>query len=31
MIDITFDFRSDAKSKDPDTYSPTLNAYHRAL
>lgn len=31
MIDITFDFRSDAKGKDPDTYSPTLNAYHRAL
>lgn len=31
MIDITFDFRSDSKSRDPDTYSPTLNAYHRAL
>ena len=31
MIDITFDFRSDANGKDPDTYSPTLNAYHRAL
>lgn len=31
MIDITFDFRSDSKGKDPDTYSPTLNAYHRAL
>ena len=31
MIDITFDFRSDAKGKDPDTYSPMLNAYHRVL
>lgn len=31
MIDITFDFRSDSKGKDPDGYSPTLNAYHRAL
>ena len=31
MIDITFDFRSDSKGRDPDTYSPTLNAYHRAL
>ena len=31
MIDITYDFRSDAGGKDPDTYSPTLNAYHRAL
>ena len=31
MIDITFDFRSDSKGKDPDAYSPTLNAYHRAL
>lgn len=31
MIDITYDFRSDARGKDPDTYSPTLNAYHRAL
>ena len=31
MIDITFDFRSDSKDKNPDTYSPTLNAYHRAL
>ena len=24
MIDITFDFRSDSKGKDPDAYSPTL-------
>ena len=31
MIDISFDFRSDSKGRDPDTYSPTLNAYHRAL
>ena len=31
MIDITFDFRTDSDGKDPDTYSPTLNAYHRAL
>ena len=31
MIDITFDFRSDSGGKDPDAYSPTLNAYHRAL
>jgi len=31
MIDITFDFRTDSKGKDPDTFSPTLNAYHRAL
>ena len=31
MIDITFDFRTDARGKDPDTYSPTLNAYHRTL
>ena len=31
MIDITFDFRSDSRGKDPDAYSPTLNAYHRAL
>lgn len=32
MIDITYDFRSDTpKGKDPDTYSPTLNNYHRIL
>ena len=31
MIDITFDFRSDAKGRDPDAYSPTLNAYHKIL
>ena len=31
MIDITFDFRTDARGKDPDAYSPTLNAYHKIL
>lgn len=31
MIDITFDFRTDSNGKDPDAYSPTLNAYHKAL
>ena len=31
MIDITFDFRSDSRGKDPDGYSPTLNAYHKIL
>ena len=31
MIDITFDFRSDSSGKDPDSYSPTLNAYHKTL
>ena len=31
MIDITFDFRTDSKGRDPDTYSPTLNANNRAL
>ena len=31
MIDITFDFRLDSKCKDPDAYSPKLNAYHRTL
>ena len=31
MIDITFDFRSDSRGKDPDAYSPTLNEYHIAL
>ena len=31
MIDITYDFRSDARGKDPDAYSPTLNLYHRIL
>lgn len=30
-IDITFDFRSDARGKDPDSRSPTLRRYHRLL
>lgn len=31
MIDTTFDFRTDAGGKDPDTYSPTLRRYHKLL
>ncbi len=31
MIDITFDFRTDAKGKDPDSHSPTLRKYHQFL
>ncbi|MCZ8283144.1 MAG: hypothetical protein O9286_13005 [Aquidulcibacter sp.] len=31
MIDISFDFRTDAGGKDPDTYSPTLRRYHKLL
>ena len=31
MIDITFDFRSDSKGRDPDTYSPMRNAYHKMV
>jgi hypothetical protein len=32
MIDITFDFRSDTPpGRDPDTFSPTLQTYHRVL
>ncbi len=31
MIDISFDFRSDSKGRNPDTYSPTFNAFHRAF
>lgn len=30
-IDITFDFRSDARGKDPDESSPTLRRYHKRL
>jgi hypothetical protein len=30
-IDITFDFRSDARGKDPDSRSPTLRRYHQLL
>jgi len=31
MIDVSFDFRTDAGGKDPDTYSPTLRRYHKLL
>ncbi len=31
MIDITFDFRTDAGGKDPDAHSPTLRRYHKLL
>jgi hypothetical protein len=31
VIDITFDFRTDAGGKDPDKYSPTLRRYHQCL
>ncbi len=31
FIDTTFDFRSDARGKDPDSYSPTLRKYHQYL
>ena len=31
VIDIAFDFRSDAKGRDPDSHSPTLRSYHRLL
>jgi hypothetical protein len=31
VIDVTFDFRTDAGGKDPDTYSPTLRRYHKLL
>lgn len=30
-IDTTFDFRTDAAGRDPDTYSATLRRYHRFL
>jgi len=30
-IDTSFDFRTDAFGKDPDTYSPTLRRYHKYL
>lgn len=30
-IDTSFDVRTDAAGKDPDTYSPTLRQYHRLL
>jgi Family of unknown function (DUF6994) len=31
VIDIGFDFRTDAGGKDPDSHSPTLRNYHRLL
>lgn len=31
MIDTTFDFRTDAGGRDPDTHSPTLRRYHQLL
>lgn len=31
MIDTTFDVRTDAGGRDPDTYSPTLRRYHQRL
>jgi hypothetical protein len=31
MIDTSFDFRTDASGKDPDSHSPTLRRYHRQL
>jgi hypothetical protein len=30
-IDIAFDFRRDARGRDPDSHSPTLRRYHRLL
>lgn len=31
VIDVGFDFRTDAAGKDPDSHSPTLRRYHRLL
>ena len=31
LIDTTFDFRTDAGGRDPDSFSPTLRRYHRRL
>lgn len=31
LIDTTFDFRTDASGKDPDSSSPTLRLYHKVL
>ncbi|MCL3859829.1 hypothetical protein [Actinotalea sp. K2] len=31
MIDTSFDFRSDAGGRDPDSHSPTLRRYHQRL
>ena len=31
MLDIRFDYRSDAKGKDPDKHSPTMRLHHQLL
>lgn len=31
VIDTSFDFRTDARGKDPDVYSPRLRQYHKLL
>ena len=31
MIDVSFDFRTDAAGRDPDKFSSTLRSYHRLL
>jgi hypothetical protein len=31
LIDVSFDFRTDAHGKDPDAHSPTLRQYHKLL
>lgn len=31
QIDATFDFRADARGRDPDSHSPTLRRYHQFL
>ena len=31
MIDVTFDVRTDASGKDPDSHSATLRQYHKQL
>jgi len=31
MLDVTFDFRRESAGRDPDTFSPTLRQYHKAL
>ena len=30
-VDVTYDLRTDARGKDPDSHSPTLRAYHQQL
>jgi len=31
QIDVSFDFRNDARGRDPDIFSPTLRRYHKLL